>query len=109
MGRPIVKHFFEEIIVVHYGTTVIKSGSGSVVSFQSSAVVSASTGTLACDIEGSNDGVTWAWVFDCAIAITTTKKSTMGSATNAYKYYRANAYTVSGTDATVSCNISFRD
>ena len=71
---------------------------------------SAGAGTADCDIEGSNDGVTWHWVADASdAAVSTSLKTTQSTINDSYKYYRVNLWGITGTNCTVNVFGSFLD
>ena len=104
-----VDWFFQNETSANYGVTEIKTGAV-VKSFQLWAIVSATTGVIAADIETSNDGVNWVWAANFSIAtVTTSGTGVIANLSNAFKYFRVNMYTITGTDATVSCTVSYID
>ena len=108
MSKVGVQHFFEDITAVHAGTTEL-TPTDNVVTFQSSGYTSAGTGLLEMNIEASNDGDTWEAVLQMDVVLSTTDSCTLGSLNVPYKYFRCNLYTVTGTDATASCNMGIRN
>lgn len=99
----------EDRTTPYYGDTVVEVPV-EVKSWSMVSVVSAGTGTVSCDLEGSIDGATWHWVGNASQAsVTTTATSVAGTVTNAYRYFRANLYGLTGTDCTVNFFLSYID
>ncbi len=64
--------------------------------------VSASTGSVAVDIQVSNDGVNWLTLGTITLSLTTSESSDGFAADAPWSFVRANVTSISGTDAEVS-------
>lgn len=104
-----VEWFFQDETAANYGATVIKV-STEIKSFHLWATTSAGTGVIAADVETSNDGVNWVWAANFSIAsVATTGTGVIANLSNAFKYFRVNMYTITGTDCTAHANVSYLD
>lgn len=109
MDKHQVEWFFQDETAAHYGTEV-KIIETALKSFHLWAIVSSGTGTIAADVEGSNDGVNWFWVANHSIAtVTTSGTGVQATVENAFKYHRVNMYTITGTDCTAHSSVSYLD
>jgi hypothetical protein len=102
-----VKYFFQDETSANYGVTELQTGAV-IKSFQLYATTTAGTGVIAADAEVSNDGVVWNYLAALSIAtVTTSGVGVIANVSNAFKYFRVNMYTITGTNCTAHANISY--